>query len=214
MGSIGRKKTYKRIALILSLLGILLWSALGTGASLAWFADTSEEIKNIFHFGKFDLEVSYRLPDGSWKPMDGQTGIFDDNALYEPGYVQVVYLKIENKGSVPFDFKAAVSVTDYTEATNYFGQRFSLQDHLQFGLVIADSPEEIDAKTADREQVKQFANTPLNNYATDAAALDAGDTVYMALAVTMPQVVGNEANYRGSTIPRVELGIIVEATQQ
>ena len=38
---------------------------------MAWFADTSEEIKNIFHFGKFDLEVSYRLPDGSWKPMDG-----------------------------------------------------------------------------------------------------------------------------------------------
>lgn len=208
------RKRYKRIALVLSLCAILLWTVLGTGASLAWFSDTSEEIRNIFHFADFALEVSHRLPDGTWEPIDGQTDIFDDNALYEPGYVQVVFLKVENKGSMPFDFKTAVSVTDYTVATNYFGQYFYLQDYLKFGVTVADTEDEMDAKVQTRDLAKEIATMRLNNYTTDVAALEAGDTAYMALVVRMPEAVSNEANYRGSTVPKVELGIIVEASQQ
>ena len=36
----------------------------------------------------------------------------------------------------------------------------------------------------------------------------------MALIVRMPEDVTNMANYRGDVIPRVELGLIVTATQQ
>ena len=46
------------------------------------------------------------------------------------------------------------------------------------------------------------------------AELEAKDTVYMAVIVCMPEEVGNEANYRGTVVPRVELGLIVSATQQ
>ena len=99
---------------------------------------TDEEVKNVFHFAEFDLEVSHRLENGSWEKMEQNTKIFDDKALYEPGYTQVVYVKIENKGTVPFDFKTAVSVTDYTLATNVFGQSFQLQDCLKFGLTTAN----------------------------------------------------------------------------
>lgn len=209
-----KKKSYKKIALSLSLCLIVLWGILGTGASLAWFTDTSTEIKNIFHVAEFDLEVSHRLEDGTYQVIDGQTTIFDDEALYEPGYVQVVYLKIENKGTVPFDFQTAVNVTDYTTATNVFGQPFNLQDYLKFGLVTADTEEALEEKVATREMAVEIANTKLNNYSTDAAELAAQGTVYMALIVRMPEEVGDDANYRGSTIPRVELGIIVNATQK
>ena len=54
---------------------------------------------------------------------------------------------------------------------------------------------------------------PLNNYSTDTAQMDAGAVKYMALIVRMPEEVGNDANYRGETVPKVELGVIVEATQ-
>ncbi|MBQ8202988.1 MAG: hypothetical protein IJZ75_01750 [Clostridia bacterium] len=54
----------------------------------------------------------------------------------------------------------------------------------------------------------------LSNYATDEASLEAGKTVYMAIVVHMPEGIGNEANYRGDEIPKVELGIIATATQQ
>lgn len=217
MGRQVKKTRYRKFALVISLCMILVWAMLGTGASLAWFTDTSEEVKNIFHFGEFDLEVSYRTDDGSYEKIDGQTKIFDEEALYEPGYVQVVFLKIENKGTVPFDFKTAVNVTDYTPATNVFGQTFNLQDYLEFGIVTAATETLLEEKVADREMAKEVADMPLNTYETDKAKLGPKntdtDTVYMALVVRMPEEVDNEANYRGETVPKVELGIIVTAEQ-
>lgn len=209
-----KKKPYKKIALALSLCLIIIWAILGAGASLAWFNDTSEEIKNIFHVADFELAVSHRLEDGTYETIEGHTDIFDDKALYEPGYVQVVWLKIENKGDRAFDFKTAVTVSDYTVATNVFGQQFNLQDYLRFGLVTADTEDALEQKVATRALAKEIAAMKLNNYSSDVAALDAGETVYMALIVCMPEEVGNEANYRGETVPKVELGIIVSATQQ
>ena len=213
------RKNYKKIALCVSLMLVAIWCILGTGASLAWFVDTDEEVKNVFHFAEFELEVSHRTEDGSWEKVEQGTKIFDDEALYEPGYTQVVYLKIENKGTVPFDFKTAVSVTDYTLATNVFGQSFQLQDYLKFGLTIADTEAELYELVATRDLAKEVANMPLNHYyeddyITDQMELGAKETIYMALIVRMPENVTNVANYRGDVIPRVELGVIVSATQK
>lgn len=209
-----RRKPYKKIALTFSICMMLLWAMLGTGASLAWFVDTSSELKNIFHTAEFDLVVSYKDAFGQYREIDSTTSIFDENALYEPGYVQVVYLKVENRGSVPFDYRTAVGVSDYTPATNAFGWTFQLQDYLRFGVVTADTEPELLALLADRSMAVGQAQMPLNNYTTDMAALEAGGEDYMALIVRMPEEVGNEANYRGDTVPRVELGLIVRATQQ
>lgn len=208
-----KKKQYKKIALALSLCILIIWGILGTGASLAWFTDTSEEVKNIFHIGEFELEVSHRTDDGSWESIDGKTDIFDDNARYEPGYVQVVYLKVKNTGDYPFDFHTAVSVISSSTATNKFGQEFWLHEHLKFGIAFADSESEMDDLVSTREKAVDIATMKLQNYDTDVASLKAGETVYMALVVRMPKEVGNEANY-SDTIPKVELGLIVKADQQ
>lgn len=212
-------KRLKKVALSVSLLLVVAWCVLGTGASLAWFTDTDEEVKNIFHFAEFDLEVSHRLEDGTWEKVEQGTKLFDDEALYEPGYVQVVYLRIENKGEVPFDWKTAVTVTDYTEPTNIFGQKFHLQDYLKFGLATAETEEKLFELVATRDLAEEVANMPLNHYyendyTTDASELGAQEMTYLALIVRMPEDVTNIANYRGDTIPRVELGVIVSATQK
>ena len=209
-----KKKLYKKLILTLSLCAILLWVILGASASLAWFTDTSPKLENIFHVAQFELEVSYRLEDGTYAKMDSQTYIFDDSALYEPGYVQVVYLKIENKGTVPFDLKAAVSVNDYTTAVNVYGRTFNIQDHLRFGAVFADTEAELENDVSTRLLAEKQANMPLNNYSKDIKPLEAGGESYMALIVRMPREVGNEANYRGDVLPRVDLGVIITATQQ
>ena len=181
-----KRKPYKRIALALSLCAIFIWAILGTGASLAWFTDTSEEVNNIFHFANFELAVSHRTDEGKWESIDGKTDIFDDDALYEPGYVQVVYLKIENKGDRAFDFYTAVSVTDYTAATNVYGQHFLLQDYLKFGIAVAETEAEMNEKVATRAQANEIATMKLSRYETDVAALGSGETAYMALVVRMP----------------------------
>ncbi len=207
------KTPYKRIALALSLCTLIIWGILGTGASLAWFIDTSPEINNIFHFAEFDLVVSHRLTDGKWQEVDSQTKIFDEEALYEPGYVQVVYLKVENKGTVPFEFSTAVNVNGCIEATNVFGQLFMLQDYLKFGLATANTEEEMKGSIPNREKAVVIADMPLHNYDTETAILAPGATKYIALIVRMPEEVGNVANYRGDIVPKVELGITVKAEQ-
>lgn len=209
------KKAYTRIAMVLSIVLLIVWGIMGTGTSLAWFTDTSEEVKNIFHFADFELDVEYRDENNEWKTIEAATEIFDDEALYEPGYTQVVYLRVTNRGEVPFDFKTAVTVTYFTKATNYFGQPFHLQDYLQFGLTPAmQTEEDMNALVATRALAVRYATMPLSNYYTESASLEAGQTVYMALVVQMPEEVDNHANYREDVIPRVELGLIVTATQQ
>ena len=208
-----KPNTYKKIALVLSLAALVVWGILGTGVSLAWFTDTSNRVTNIFHVAEFDLEVSHRTEDG-WQQVDALTPVFDENALYEPGYTQVVYLKVENKGTIAFDFYTAVSVLGSTTATNVFGQEFLLHEYLKFGVAIAESEAEMDEAVADREKATAIADRRLQNYATDVAALAPGDSAYIALVVRMPKEVANEANYRGDVIPKVDLGIIVKADQQ
>ena len=208
-----KKKIYKQIALALSLCALIVWCILGTGASLAWFTDTSPEINNIFHFSEFDLVVSHRLTDGKWEEVDSQTKIFDEEALYEPGYVQVVYLKVENKGTVPFEFYTSVNVNGCIVATNVFGQEFMLQDYLKFGVTTADSEDAMKNSVPNREKAVEIADMPLHNYDTETAVLNPGATKYIALIVRMPEEVGNVANYRGDTVPEVDLGITVKADQ-
>ena len=115
---------------------------------------------------------------------------------------------------MPFDFKTAVIVTDYTEPTNVFGQKFLLQEYLKFGLTVANSEQEMDERVKTRELAAAYATEKLSSYYTDPAELKAQETVYMAVVVHMPESVNNIANYRGDTIPRVELGITVTATQK
>lgn len=208
-----KKRIYKQIALALSLCALIVWCILGTGASLAWFTDTSPEINNIFHFAEFDLVVSHRLTDGKWEEVDSQTKIFDEEALYEPGYVQVVYLKVENKGDRDFKFSTAVNVNGCIVATNVFGQDFMLQDYLKFGITTADSEDAMKNSVPDRNAAVKLADMPLHNYDTETAVLEPGATKYIALIVRMPEEVGNVANYRGDTVPEVDLGITVKADQ-
>lgn len=207
------KRKYTKLMLTLSICALILWSVLGTGTSLAWFTDVTPVHKNIFHIGEMDLVVSY-LKDGDYYRVTDQTSIFDNEALYEPGYVQVVYLRIENQGDVPFDYKTAVTVTDYLPGKNVFGQPFLLQEYLLFGVLEADTEAELTAKLADREAAEENANEeiPMNTFLTGTRTLNTGEESYMALIVRMPKEVGNIANYNLAQ-PRVDLGLIVKASQ-
>ena len=213
MSKFANKKSYKRIALVLSLFALIVWSLLGTGASLAWFSDVSEEVNNIFHFANFDLAVSHELTDGTWKEIDSQTKVFDEEALYEPGYIQVIYLKVENKGSREFEFYTAVNVNGCTVAKNVFGQKFMLQDYLKFGVTLSSTEQGMKQSVSTREKAAKIANMPLHNYDTTTAVLKPGETSYLALVVHMEKEIDNVANYRGDDIPKVELGITVKADQ-
>ncbi len=203
----------KKIALVLSLCALIAWGILGTGASLAWFADTTPDINNIFHFADFDLVVSHQLTDGNWEEVTEKTELFNKDALYEPGYVQVVYLRVENNGDRNFEFHTGVNVNGCTTATNVFGTTFKLQDYLRFGITVSATPEAMKSSVANREMAMAVAHMKLHNYDTKTAVLKPGEASYIALVVRMPEDVDNIANYRGDPLPEVELGITVKADQ-
>ena len=54
------RKYSARVALIVGVVLLALWSVLGTGTSIAWFRDETETVRNVFNFAVFDLDVEYR----------------------------------------------------------------------------------------------------------------------------------------------------------
>ena len=113
-----QKNKWRKAALALSACLFIIWWALGTGATLAWFSD-SDTVRNEFKVGLIDLDVSYKNDIVTeYTPLQDATKAFYDEALYEPGYTQVVYLKIENNGNVDFNYKVAVTVKNVTVGKN------------------------------------------------------------------------------------------------
>ena len=153
------------------------------------------------------------LDDGDWETVTSETKIFNEDDLFEPGYVQVQYLRVKNEGTVPFRFQTAVIINDCVFATNVYGDVLKLADYLKFGLSYFDSEQEMADALINREAASKLANDRLDAYSPDTRELGAGETSYLALIVRMPEEVGNEANYRGNIVPYVELGITVRADQ-
>ena len=205
-----KKKRITRSALALSIVLIIVWSLLGTASTIAWFSD-NDVIVNTFQFGDLNVEL-YRKVGNQYELVTEATKLFKDEALYEPGYTQVVYLKVKNAGNVPFDYKLAVLPDNVKIGTNMFGQPIDLREILKFGVVVKDTEAEVIAATQNRADARSYANTPLNNYDKAQTDLAAEAEQYIALVVCMPETVGNEANFRIKEAS-VDLAVKVKATQ-
>ena len=212
------RKKWRKTALALSACLFVLWWALGTGATLAWFSDV-ETVRNEFKIGLLDLDVSYKNDIiTEYIPLKGATEVFYDDALYEPGYTQVVYLKIENNGDVDFNYKVSVTVEDFTNGKNAWGEEIYLPNYLRYGVVFAESETELQEMVRDRLNTRTHAINDWRMLDTwseiSPYIFEAGENPhYAALIIYMPEEVGNAANYRGFAEPRVELGITVFAQQ-
>ena len=209
-----KKIPYTKAAWITSACLLILLAVLGTGATIAWFTYVPPVDCNTFQVGTMDLKVSYKNDQVTeYTTMDANTAVFHDQALYEPGYTQVVYLKIENDGNVSFDYKLSVVMNSYTDSINMDGEILHLPDHLRFGVIFGASEAELD-----RELAREYAENPMESYCLDSyspqdtVSVAPGEIRYAALVVFMPEEVNNVANGRGE-IASVELGVGVYAQQ-
>lgn len=211
-----KNRKWTKVALALSACLFVFWWALGTGATLAWFSD-ADEVRNEFQIGLLNMDVSYKndiVTD--YTPLEATSEVFYDEALYEPGYTQVVYLKIENAGNVDFNYKLSVTVNDVTTATGVLGNEIYLPNYLCFGAVFAESEDALKAEVANRLAARDQATVqPLSTWSeVSQYTFEANEAPhYAALIVYMPEEVDNIANYRGFQVPQVKLGITVFAQQ-
>lgn len=214
----GTLRALRKNALAMSCLLLALWLFLGTATSMAWLTDTTPVERNSFVVGEMKLAVRYKndkVPE--YTDMTENSAVFNDEALYEPGYTQVVYLEITNKGNVDFDYQITVKDFDSVDSINVYDGKLHLPNYLRFGIVTARTEPELQRKLAqqlaDKEMIEhylgEYSEAVLNDPLTEE-----NPTAYAALIVFMPEETGNEANHKkGAATPQVTLGVSVYAQQ-
>lgn len=203
-------------ALISSVIALFLCFAMLLGTTFAWFTDSVTSANNIIQSGNLDIVLEYYDAETKkWKDVDGSAEILKKEALWEPGYTDVVYLRFENAGSLDLKYQLGVNIISEKEGTNVDGKKFKLSDYIYFG--VAENVDGENGAYENREDaqnaVKSVETILSKGYAkTGKLEADSGFQ-YLAMVVYMPTTVGNVANHNGADIPQIDLGINILATQ-
>ena len=207
------KKATKR-ALLTSVMALVMCVVMLVGTTFAWFTDTASTGVNKIQAGNLDIELAYKnsTTDGKFKEASKETPVFDNNALWEPGHVEYVVLKIRNAGNLALKYKLGINIASEVGSTNVLDNLFKLSDYIKFAVIDGDQSE----LGRDALVTEAGAGTALNAGYTDEDHLVKDENKVVTLVVWMPKSVGNEANYKvaeGITAPSIDLGINVVATQ-
>lgn len=207
-------------ALLTSVLALVLSLAMLAGTTFAWFTDTASTGVNRIVSGNLDVGLQYWGVDENgqktWLTAEKSEDLFDKNALWEPGYTQIVYLKVKNNGNLALTYAMQITPVHETVGVNVDGEEFKLSDYIKFGWTTFTADEDGTPVALDREAAQTGVGggaqlgTTLHRQA--AEPMEAGAEEMVALVAWMPENVGNEANY--STVqPTIELSLKVLATQ-
>lgn len=207
-------------ALLTSVLALVLSLAMLAGSTFAWFTDTASTGVNRIVSGNLDVGLRYwgvgENGQKRWLTAENSEELFDKNALWEPGYTQIVYLKVENNGNLALTYAMQITPVHETVGVNVDGEEFKLSDYIKFGwttfTVDGDgAPVALDREAA-QTGVGEGAQLGTTLHRQAAEPMEAGAEELVALVAWMPENVGNEANY--STVqPTIELSLKVLATQ-
>ena len=217
-------KSTKR-ALILSALSLVLCFSMLIGTTYAWFTDSVSSGNNVIVAGNLDAEFKYwDTQANDWADVQGAKDIFNPNAYWEPGYAEVVYLKVSNVGTLAMKYRLALNVLGQTTGLTKEGEEIKLSDYLNFAIVsdingqdkpFATRAEAIGAVGEDEvhtlTEVAEGDNHALAR--RNGEILAEGEDQYFAVVVWMPTTVGNEANHDGKNVPSIDLGLSIVATQ-
>ena len=213
------KKATKR-ALLTSVMALVMCVVMLVGTTFAWFTDTASTGVNKIQAGNLDVELAYKnaetmTTDTGFKAANKDTPVFKEGALWEPGHVEYVVLKISNAGNLALKYKLGINIASETGSTNVDGNAFNLSDYIRFAVLDDDkSSLGRDDLVAAAEKVgSKLIN---EGYSKENNLNKTNDADIVTLVVWMPKSVGNEANYKvaeGITAPSIDLGINVVATQ-
>lgn len=188
------KKNLKR-SLVTSILSFVLCLSLLIGTTFAWFTDNVTSANNKIVAGNLDVKLLMKKGTVYEDISDSNVPIFgaedsevaqadSANTLWEPGKTQVVYLAIQNAGSLDLKYNMALNVENPTNGKDlYKVMQYAVTPDVQDGITAWNGGE----------------NVVLGKQALSGlVALGAGETHYFALSVHMLETAGNE--YQGGQI--------------
>ncbi len=184
------KKTKKQ--LLLSSVSLLLCFSMLLGSTFAWFTDSAISENNIIQTGNLDVEMYWAdtlLPADSsaWQKAD-DTPIFTyDN--WEPGYTDVKYVKISNKGNLALQWKLNIVAQ---------GEVTALADVIDVYYInpVSEAVTTLTGKTSNGV----LSDVIANNVTTNGVLLPAGEAndnyivgeTIIAIALHMDENAGND----------------------
>lgn len=224
-----KRRSTKR-ALLSSVVALLLCFSMLLGSTFAWFTDSTTSGRNTIQSGNLDVVLEYKTDwDDDWKEVTSETKLFKEDALYEPGYTEVVYLRVANEGSLALKYDLKVKAANERTSKNVYDETFKLSDYLEIGAYVQDEYSSgfnyADILMPTMFGTREFAISNIKNFTkvsdfdsivrSDAPVLPGEQTAQVAaLVLRMPEEVGNEANHKtGVEVPKLELGIELVATQ-
>lgn len=172
------------------------------------FDEESRETINKIVTGDHDVEIYYKQnATDSWTRVTDFDKLFDDDVVWEPGYTQVLHLKIVNKESYPLKYVLGINIVSETKGTNVYGDKFKCSDYVEFGVVRSAQEGFFEDRSSLRSAItspKLISDTTIDKYTLPSCPAEE----YVTVAVYMPETVDQEANYKVNTSsPKLKLGI-------
>ena len=203
-------KTTKR-ALGSSIVALLICCTMLIGTTYAWFTDSVTSSGNKIQSGTLDVAFTwsddYVAAEDAWNNVEDENApaIFD-YALWEPGYTQVRYLKVENKGSLALKYKLQI-VTNGALTQN--GVKLSDAINVYYATSKVDVP---DRDLDNNANLKPLGT--LTQFLSGGAIINdtllSGEGDYATLVLQMDTAAGNE--YQGLSVGTT-FDIMLFATQ-
>lgn len=215
-----KRKISTKACLISAALVLAIAFTAFIGTTFAWFTDSVTSGRNQIKSGTLDIAMNYWDKDTD-QYLDATDAIlFDENALWEPGFMDIAYVEIKNVGSLAFNYLFVVYPNEERAGYLASGEEFYLSDYLVFGIAPYDVQASGEIQTRE-DAMNLIANAEMgisdNN--SQVGWMKRGDpAVKLALIVYMPTTVtSNQANHdlnSGKPGPQLKLSVDLYATQK
>ena len=167
-------------ALVSSILVLVLCFTMLLGTTFAWFTDSASSVGNKIVAGNLDVELKLWTSETESTEINKDSDpLFSADTIWEPGKTEVVYLSIENKGSL--DLK-------YTVGLEVYGITKDLDKVMSYAITPDATYGELDAWVGNGTNVVPGTNATTAN----SVALEADGEHFFALSVHMDEEAGNE----------------------
>jgi len=208
------KRQRKRKAFLTSLIALVLSVAMLAGTTFSWFTDSAKNTGNRIVTGIMDVKLLKHDGAAYVDISDGEGDIFKtegvegerlNGTLWEPGKTEIVYLAVENAGTLALNYNIVLEIKNGENNT------IALEDALEYAVLPGITAENsiYGWETIKAMPEAEIGTVPVGTTtAAPNGALLAGEADYFALAVHMDEDAGNE--YQNQELI---IDVNVEATQ-
>ena len=104
---------HKKRALFQSVISLILCLSMLVGTTFAWFTDSVSSTGNIIKSGNLKIEMEWtddlQPEEGAPVWTDASKGAIFNYEHWEPGYTDLKYLQISNKGNLAFQYQLTIT---------------------------------------------------------------------------------------------------------